>query len=576
MSVRQRWLRVLLVCTAVVFYGCGGGQTGSDTGSSDIGTDGGTSACLNLQEGQLCAGAARVKLTPEFFETAKSELLEDQTKENPCVNDEQYCSSLSGNKLKTQYPDDWATKFFNDTNGDDHFDGYWLSGFNFSRPLQKVHDDIYAHAVVLRSPEKTVAIVSLDFTGFLNGDVKAILKSIQKTRPELGIAGLIVGSTHTHSSVDAMGIWSMEDPKSRFYVQGEYDYLGRVNDTYVDWVDTQIVSAISTAADNLAPVNATVASSRVGIDELVTDVRDPFVIDDTLSVLAFDRSQGGERVATIVNWGAHAESLGERHNYLSSDYVHYLREALEKGLPATPLKPAIAGVGGITLFLQASAGGMITPLGVAVKDRSGNLLDKIGFDRTRAIGETLAEKVVEIFKDGKSLNQPAVSFKLQTFRPPVENFNFYMLFNLNIVRKRQVFKIDPLKDDVFGNIAVETEMARLKIGPVTIQTFPGEPFPELVVGGYENPWSFSYGHPIIDPENKFPPDIAKAPAGPYFRDVVPGEYKFLVTIGQDELGYIIPTYDYKQDAEGQHYEESVSLGPSMSGMVGDNLAKMKD
>ena len=50
---------------------------------------------------------------------------------------------------------------------------------------------------------------------------------------------------------------------------------------------------------------------------------------------------------------------------------------------------------------------------------------------------------------------------------------------------------------------------------------------------------------------------------------------WIIGLGNDELGYIIPEYDfilddlipYFQEAEGDHYEETNSVGPHMAGVV---------
>ena len=58
--------------------------------------------------------------------------------------------------------------------------------------------------------------------------------------------------------------------------------------------------------------------------------------------------------------------------------------------------------------------------------------------------------------------------------------------------------------------------------------------------------------------------------GPYLKDKRPGKIKFFVGLGNDELGYLVPTWDYKlgtppyfSQAKGDHYEETNSLGPKI-------------
>jgi hypothetical protein len=104
---------------------------------------------------------------------------------------------------------------------------------------------------------------------------------------------------------------------------------------------------------------------------------------------------------------------------------------------------------------------------------------------------------------------------------------------------------------------------------------PGELLPELAVGGYDGSRINAPGVPLIDPNNPNPPKIDQAPAGPYIKDRMPGMYPWLIGLGNDELGYIIPEYNfelapgkpYTEEAEGDHYEETNSLGPHMAGLV---------
>jgi hypothetical protein len=82
--------------------------------------------------------------------------------------------------------------------------------------------------------------------------------------------------------------------------------------------------------------------------------------------------------------------------------------------------------------------------------------------------------------------------------------------------------------------------------------------------------------PIIDPDNPNPPDLAQRPSGPFLRQLTAGvRHTMIVGLGNDELGYIIPIYDFKTDdttpyfeeAPGDHYGETNSTGPAMAPLV---------
>jgi hypothetical protein len=79
---------------------------------------------------------------------------------------------------------------------------------------------------------------------------------------------------------------------------------------------------------------------------------------------------------------------------------------------------------------------------------------------------------------------------------------------------------------------------------------------------------------FIDPMNPNPPDVSMAPMAPYLKERIGSTYTWIIGLGNDELGYIVPNYDFKlgfpaylSEAEGDHYEETNSIGPHMEGLV---------
>ena len=60
---------------------------------------------------------------------------------------------------------------------------------------------------------------------------------------------------------------------------------------------------------------------------------------------------------------------------------------------------------------------------------------------------------------------------------------------------------------------------------------------------------------------------------------MPNETTWIVGLGNDELGYILPEYDFILDdslpwfneAEGDHYEETNSLGPQTHAYVREQI-----
>jgi hypothetical protein len=93
------------------------------------------------------------------------------------------------------------------------------------------------------------------------------------------------------------------------------------------------------------------------------------------------------------------------------------------------------------------------------------------------------------------------------------------------------------------------------------------------VCGFNHGAADSNGHSfrcLVRPNHENPPALGEAPQGPYLKEKMPGEVIFAVGLGHDALGYIVPSYDFKLsedgayffEAEGDHYEETNSVGPA--------------
>src|SRR6185436_12916678 len=88
-------------------------------------------------------------------------------------------------------------------------------------------------------------------------------------------------------------------------------------------------------------------------------------------------------------------------------------------------------------------------------------------------------------------------------------------------------------------LGVLTEMYAVRLGPAVFVTVPGELFPEIANGG------FGRNQAGGDAETNCPAADTGRPYEPVIRDqFADATYKFLFGLGQDELGYIVPKYDF--------------------------------
>ncbi len=555
-------------------------------------TTGPYSNCDSTEKEIICIGVATKSITPNKFELVKREYLKSR-EYCPEYYGPGNCGRIDLEKLKS-LSKKWKREFFYDcgtdricpydenytapdsdgSEGDGIFQGYWIAGYSASTPMLGAHDDITTRVVVLRQNSKTIALITLDLIGFFKSDVDRIRRLLNERAPNLHIDEILVMSSHTHSSIDTIGMWGPQDPFS------EVLYESGANDSYIKEVIAKTVEAIILAGTTMQKGRVRAITRRVGIEQMATDLRDPFIIDDNMSVVIFE-DLNKNRLATLVNWGSHPEGLAGTSNLISSDYVYYMRDAIENGISEG--KISIPPSNGTAFYIQGAQGGMITNLHMKVYDNNGDeIKHENSFEAIKQVGYNIAKKVYEISQESEYLMNTEITIKKIEYRFPLENKFFWMIFDLGWLRDRPKWKIDPSKETYIDNVEIQTEIINIRIGEIDILSIPGEIFPELVVGGYNEPYEYSFGNKIIKENNPNPPDLSKAPYGPYIRDIMKGKIKIIAGLGNDFLGYIIPEYDFKlsedypyfTSAPGEHYEETRSVGIKHTNIMFEKIIKL--
>ncbi len=429
----------------------------------------------------------------------------------------------------------------------------WLAGFGATgRRPAGVHDPLYARIVLLREGKKTIALVGLDLLGFYRNDVENLRRSWEKGD---GGRHLFVHATHTHSGPDTLGLWGPRIGKTG------------INPRYMARIEARIGEALTLLETQLRP--ATAAGGRGTLDPrgLCRDSRDPQIIDPNLAVLRL-KGADGKAVATIVNWSCHPEVIGRENLLLTADYPGPLCARIEQK------------TGGQCLFLNGVIGGLMTPDATAEN-----------FYETARIGGAVADAALALKTEsgGRGL-----SYRDEKALVPVENSR-YLLFLYALTSGHQLYREDrspiaswkawplSLRHLIFGLGAksrpwIETEVSMLDVGPVRLLGMPAELFPELAIGGYDGKYSF--GRPLISkdgPER----DLAKSPQGPYLRDLIKAPVPMIVGLANDELGYLVPGYDFKARSSKLmlprwpgHYEETNSIGPAATDILTAAAARL--
>ncbi|MFT5406158.1 MAG: hypothetical protein ACI9DF_005016 [Verrucomicrobiales bacterium] len=412
---------------------------------------------------------------------------------------------------------------YEDRNGNGDFDFVWLGGFSANRPAQGVNDPLSSRAIALRHGKRTVVLVTIDSVGITHERFIDVRKSIDHAKH--GIDHIIFSSTHTHNSPDTMGIWS-------------YRRLPfRLDEAYIDWMLDQTREAILEAVDTLTPADARFAKTQMEPAGFVRDSRKPEIYDRVLGAVQFTKPGTDATIATFVSWGNHPEGMGGKNPLLSSDFVHYWREGVEKGLPEPNGAP---GLGGICLFFQGTVGGLMTPLGLDVPDRDGvTIHTEDGLGKTRALGENLALRTIDILKNQATpMPNHRLALVAKTIFIPITGTYKYPIM-LGIIHPG------------WYNGAAKSEMDALRFGDIEILTIPGEIYPEIVDGGIEAPQGADFpGEPIETPP---------------VRPQMTGKLNLVVGLANDEIGYILPKTQWDTKAPYTYGRDKAPYGEINSG-----------
>lgn len=406
----------------------------------------------------------------------------------------------------------------------------WLAGFSQHRAATAQHDDLWAVAVVLDDGYARVGLVVLDAIGLFHDDVIEVRRRVA---PDWRLDYTIVCATHNHSTPDLMGLWG-PDPL----------HTG-VDPRYRETVIAGAAAALGQAVAARQPARVAFFQIPVSPQGLVADTRRPEVFDCDLRAMHFTRVDSGATLGTVINWGNHPETVWSRNTEITADYCGYLRDELEHGVQIEG-RTVAAGLGGIHLFVNGAIGGLMsTTPNVTVRDP---YLERDfappSHDKARAVARQLVSRLLPVLSN---TNVPGVVYaplgvRARTFDVPLDNTAFVLAPVLGLMDRGQV-----------RWRRLRTETALVTLGAASLACVPGEIYPELVNGGVERA-----------PGGDFAIDPVEVPP---LRDLMPGRFKFVGGLANDEIGYIIPKSQwdrrppYLYGSSKRPYGEINSVGP---------------
>ncbi len=414
-----------------------------------------------------------------------------------------------------------------DSSSKNKYDGIYLAGFGNKRLATGRHDDLWARTIVLEYGDTRIAIVSLDFIGYYSeGKYFGINHITKMIDPKLGIQEVLVASTHSHEGPDTIGAWGDGPLKDGKYPK------------YMRFVDRQVARSIEQAARSLHAVRLKLGvtdpnrSPSIAGMQTRTSGRPPNFFDEELRMMQFVGTAGGSRgkaIATIINWNTHPESMEDKNTILTSDFPHAIRQEIERKY------------GGTALYINGAIGTaeIIGDTNNKNKDRirfdgrdyplnEKNNRPVFTFDRTEAIGRDVAKAAIEALENGAWSRTSELVVRKADLKGPMDNEGYLFLAKLG------VFDTIPVTDD--GSIPeFKTSIYAIDLGDAQIVTTPGELLPEVFYGVAK--------HRRTD----CPAADTGAPPEPSIRDAMTAKYRFMFGLCPDELGYIVPKYDWRRE-----------------------------
>jgi len=428
---------------------------------------------------------------------------------------------------------------YQDGNGNGKFDAVWMAGFHNNRPAQGVHDDLWARCMIIDDGKTRLALVAIDAIGFGSDDIIDVRKGFPK---EWNLTYAIITSTHTHQSPDLIGMW------------GKSEYSSGVNSEYTSLVKQKIHESVESAIENIRPARIKFAQDLEGAKNLMTDARDPKVLDCGLRIMHVTDVETDSTLGTLISWANHPETLEDKNLLISSDFPHYVRESFEKGIQKGD-STIHKGVGGVSIYVNGAIGGLMTTWSdFGISDLfSDTKFDKPTYQKTEAQGQRLALLGLNALEESTTqVDESSIQLRAKTIHLPLDNKLYRLGAALGIFTR-----------GLSGWWKIRTEISVWSLGPATFLHEPGELYPEIANGGIETPEGQDYR---IEPMET-----------PSLRELSPGEFKFIIGLSNDMIGYIIPKsqwdevapYTYQQTEAP--YGEINSVGPRTGPIIYSEL-----
>lgn len=323
--------------------------------------------------------------------------------------------------------------------------GTYFLNRKLTRLSKGVHDDLEVGAVSLALPgtKSKLVLVSVDSVGISPAMTKRVKAGVSEKFGKN--VEIVLSSSHTHAAPDVVGLW------------GALPFSG-IDEEYVNFMETEIVSAVGQAISTMTDVN--VYSSKSNVSTLSTDVPRTSILNS----FWFAEKSTGRLIGSFSQWNAHPTILGINNRYISAGYFGAYREYLEKSLE------------GVHILFSGILGGVYSdPTKTVSKDPfddgTGSVFDpEVALDDyllMASAGKSLSDSVYKSYAGRQIEEFSSLSLRKIDFKLSNENNLFRLAMRFNVLEPRN-----------HAVSTIESSYYELNLGEISLLMVPGEIFPE--------------------------------------------------------------------------------------------------
>jgi len=438
----------------------------------------------------------------------------------------------------------------------------YLAGFGHNRIATAVHDPLYVRCAALQAGKNSSSVVLCvaDLIGLFYEDVLRIRSKFRAQSKSDAL--LIVACTHVHEGPDTLGLW------------GPSALETGVDPAYLESVEDHISEAAVSALRAMAPARLRLArDDHPLLAQLQSVDRPPYVKDPYLHVLQLQRASDAKAIATLVSWSDHPETLNRKNTEITADYPGWICRYLEQHY------------GGVAMMFNGAVG-KVSTLGtqVALLDpQTGQVAEDGAWRKPELLGTLIGQLADQALAHSEPAVPSTLTTKSATFFVSLSNDRFRAAMAAGVFGNRRPLFTEGKRDSTIADQEIEHQTVRYATGHdlqsevdyvalragsrilAEFVTIPGEIFPELVNGGIAR-------YPGAD----YPDASMEVPV----RSLLKSKYQFIIGLGNDEMGYIIPKAEWDErppwlnNNPRAYYGEINSPGPETAPAVTQALAEL--